>query len=297
MLAFDRLLVNPPPMLALLRLVSRLPLPLAHGLGALLGVPVFLFRRRLASDILANLRQAGLYAPTQALAAASGLGRGVMEMLLVWLRPLATVTGWVREVRGWEHVEAAHAHGKGLLILTPHLGCWELAGIYYGARLPMTALYRPPRQPWVHQIMKAGRERGRITTVPPGRPGVRALLAALKRNEAAFILPDQVANKGEGAWVPFFGRPVYMPILPYRLLQSTGATPLLFFGERLTWGRGYRLHILSLPPLPAEPEGAAAAVNAEIERLIRAHPAQYLWSYRIFRRHRGMAPPEEGAAT
>ena len=211
-------------------------------------------------------------------------------MAQVWQHPLATVTSWVREVRGWEHVEAAHAAGKGLLILAPHLGCWELAGIYYGSRRPVTALYRPPRQAWLHRLMKSGRERNGIRTVPPGRSGVRALLGALKRNEAAFILPDQVANTGEGAWVPFFGQPTYMPILPYRLLASTGATALLFFCERLSWGRGFRLHIVPLPNLSAAPEAAAARVNAAVEDLIRAHPTQYLWSYRIFRRQPEMTP-------
>jgi len=271
-------------MLLFLRLVSFLPLPLSQALGTVAGLLVFFVRRRLARDVLGNLRQAGLDRPGCALAAGAGLGRGMLDMAQVWQRPLATVTGWVREVRGWAHVEAAQAAGKGLLILTPHLGCWELAGIYYGSQRPMTALYRPPKQPWLHQLMKNGRERGGIRTVPPGRAGVRALLGALKRNEAAFILPDQVANKGEGVWVPFFGQPTYMPTLPYRLLASTGATPLLFFCERLGWGRGFRLHIAPLANLAAAPEVAAAQVNTEIERLIRAHPSQYLWSYRIFRR-------------
>lgn len=272
----------------LLKVIARLPLPLAHLLGALLGVALLL-RRRTRETVLGNLRRAGLYSPWRALRAAAGVGRGILEMAPVWLRPVERARALVRECRGWEHVEAARARGQGMLLLTPHLGCSELAGIYVAARVPLTALYRPPRQEWAHEVMKRGRERGQLLTVPPTRAGVRALLGALKRNEAAFILPDQSAGKGDGLWTPFLGRAAYMPTLPYRLLATSGAAPLLLFCERLPLGRGFRLWIEPLDALPADTAAAMATVNARIEALIRRHPAQYLWSYRIHRR----APPAD----
>jgi len=198
----------------------------------------------------------------------------------------------VREVRGWEHIESARAAGKGLIMLGPHLGSLELAGSYLAVHLPITVLYRRPRQAWVHTMMQVGRNRGQSHMVEPNLGGVRALLTALKRNEAAWVLPDQKANKGEGAWAPWFGRWAYMPTLLYRLAGSSGAKPLLFYCKRLSWGRGYRLIIEPLPTLPSETDVAMRIVNHALEESVRRLPEQYLWSYRLHRLYRGETPPE-----
>lgn len=261
-----------------------------HGLGSLLGL-ISLLRPRHRQLLQENLRLAGLSGQVSLAAVAAGWGRGMAELSAVWLQPLETVTGWVREVHGLEHLNAARERGKGTLLLVPHLGCWELAAVWCGARGPTTALYSPPRQPWLHDMMKAGRERGETRTVPSDRSGVKGLLSALKRNETAFILPDQVANKGDGVWASFFGRPVYLPTLPYRLATATGATVLLLVCERLPGGRGYRIHIEDLGVMPDATDQAATQVHARIEALIRELPEQYLWSYRIFRQHRRAPPP------
>jgi KDO2-lipid IV(A) lauroyltransferase len=281
--------------LPLLRLLARLPLPVVHVLGGLLGVLVLPMGSR-GRDVRENLRQAGLPGIGIRLRSYWELGKGVAELLPVWLRPMPSLMGLIKEVRGWEHVEAAQAGGNGVLILTPHLGCSELAGIYADTRLRVTALYRKPRQEWVHQLMKQGRERSQGVTVQPDMAGVRTLLKALKNKEAAFILPDQVASKGDGVWADFFGRPAYTPVLFHRLHRSTGAVPLLFFCERLSWGGGYRLWIEALPPLPEDPQAAASQLNARLEALIRRYPAQYLWTYRRYKRPGGAPPPPGEAA-
>lgn len=279
----------------LFELLARLPLPVLHGLGGLVGV-LSLLRPRHRRLLRSNLAIAGLAGEVSLVAVAAGLGRSIMELSAVWLRPLDAAIGLIREIQGREHLAAAQARGKGVVLLAPHLGCWELGGLWFSAHYPVTALYRPPPQAWAHELMKAGRERGLATTVPPDRSGVKALLAALKRNQAVFILPDQVANKGDGVWAPFFGQPVYLPALPYRLAAATGAATLMMVCERLPRGTGYRLHIEPLENLPAAPEAAAALTHAKIEQFVRAMPAQYLWSYRIFRRHNKAPPPPESLA-
>lgn len=274
----------------LLHLFARLPLPLVHFLGGTLGLLGLLHprHRRMLVD---NLRQAGLYSPAMLVRVARELGKGMLELVPIWLRPLEEVTGWVREIEGWEHLEAARAQGRGVIVLGPHLGCLELAGLFIAARLPITALYRRPRQDWFHTLMQAGRNRGQARMVEPGLSGVRALLRALKANEAAWVLPDQATNKGEGQWAQLFGRWAYMPTLLYRLRGATGAATLMFACERLPWGRGYRLWIEPLPDLPDDSVMAAALVNAQIEAMVRRFPSQYLWSYRFYRRMHPDVPP------
>ncbi len=276
-------------MISVLRLIALLPLPLLHACGALLGLIALPLRRR-SGDMRDNLAQAGLGQPAMLVRAAMHLGMGMVELLPVWLRPYPRVLRLIREVRGWEHVEAARQGGKGLLGLAPHLGCWELVGLYLARYLPMITLYRPPRQAWADRLMRQGRERGQMRLATPDMRGVRAMLGALKRGEVVGILPDQVASRGDGVWAPFFGRPAYTPTLAFKMARSTGAVPLLFYCERLSWGRGFRLWIEPLPAFPEDVQEAAIRLNQALERLILRRPEQYLWSYRRYKQP-GDAPP------
>ncbi len=277
-------------MLTLLGLVARLPLPMLHLLGAALGLLALLRgrHRRLIAD---NLRHAGLYSPLMVMRVGMELGKMLVELPYIWLRPLDEVTGLIREVQGWEHVEAGLRWGNGLIVLGPHLGCLEMAGLYLASRMPMIALYRRPRQAWFHDLMQRGRTGTLGRAVEPNLAGVRALFKALKRNEAAWVLPDQHANDGDGVWTPFLGRWAYMPTLLYRLHDKTHATLLLFQCKRLPWGRGYRLVIEPLPDLPADTAVASRIVNRVMEERIRQLPEQYLWSYRLHRTSGNERPP------
>ncbi|HYD33983.1 MAG TPA: lipid A biosynthesis acyltransferase, partial [Methylophilaceae bacterium] len=190
----------------------------------------------------------------------------------------ASVLKWVRECHGWEHVEHALTRGKGIIFLTPHLGCYEITSIYYAARHPITVLYRPSRQKWLTPIMDKGRSRGKVRLAPTNLSGLRNMLRSLHRGEAVGILPDQVPESGEGVWARFFGRPAYTITLVEKLVNATDATVLLAFGERLPSGRGYHLHIKPLSG-SASPQN----MNDAIERLVRSKPEQYLWSYRRFK--------------
>ncbi len=283
----------------LLRLFARLPLRWWHVVGALGGRLTYRYNARYAARLADNLRHSGIVAGASEYQAllrqcAAEIGKGGAEIIPIWLRPYQQTLKLVQDCQGWEHVEAAVKQGKGVLAMTPHLGCFEIVSLYYAARLPMTVLYRPPRQQWLEGIMRAGRGRGKVNLAKTDVKGVRALLTALKKGEAVGILPDQVASKGEGAWASFFGRQAYTPTLVARLHQSTGAVPLLMFGERLPKGQGYRIHIEPLnADLTGSKEHTAAQLNAALEALIRKYPAQYLWSYNRYKRPGGVEPPPE----
>jgi KDO2-lipid IV(A) lauroyltransferase len=282
---------------ALLLPFAYLPLRLLHGLGALLGWATYKLSARYAQRVRENLRQSGLYPDEssycRALAAAvSAAGSSVLELPAVWLRPQSQVLKLMRACTGWEHVDAALARGKGIIFLTPHLGCFEITSLYYAARHPITVLYRPPRLAWLEPLMLAGRKRGQVTLAPTDMGGVRSLLAALKRDEAIGLLPDQVPSMGEGVWAEFFGRPAYTMTLAARLQRSTGATILLAYAERLPAGKGYHLHIEPYQAqLPEDKLLAAKELNRAIEGLVARCPAQYLWSYNRYKVPRGVQPP------
>lgn len=274
------------------RFLSRLPLPLLHNLGAVLGWLIWLAAPRYRRRMRANLRQAGLEgAWPRAVAEA---GKSVLELPKIWLAPQEEVGALVVKVEGWQHVEAAHARGRGILFLTPHLGCYEIAAQYYAAWRPITVLYRRPRKDWLARLMEEGRG-ARLNLAPADLSGVRRLLIALRKGQAVGLLPDQVPQKGEGMWSLFFGRPAYTMTLAARLAEG-GATVIMAWAERLLYGAGYRLwfHPLELPR-EASLEQRVALINHELERLIRQCPEQYLWAYHRYKQPADVSAPPESA--
>ncbi len=275
----------------LLRLVACLPLPLLHAIGALLGWVVYLISPRYRGMIGTNLRAAGLGSARMRAAVVRETGKGALEIPAIWLRPHRAVASLVVEAIGWEHVERAQKVGRGLILLTPHLGCWEISGQYIASRLPITVMYAPPNLKSLEPLMQAGRDRGAaMKSVPADMRGVRAMLKALRRGEAIGILPDQVPGVGEGEWTEFFGRPAYTMTLVGRLAEQTGAPVLLCYSRRLARGRGYRFEIEPLLA-PRSPESPVRTLNRSLERFILRCPEQYLWSYNRYKVPAGVRPP------
>jgi len=288
----------------LIRLVGRLPLRVLHGLGAALGWIVYAadgtYRRRLGENLarsgLADGRAggAGDIGRLRRRAVAEA-GRTIAELPAFWLRPQATLARWVRVTVGQQHLDEAHARGRGILFLTPHLGAFEITPQWYGLARPITVMYRRPKLAWLDPIVRAGRGRGQVSLVSADLGGVRAMLRALRAGQAAGLLPDQAPGAGEGVWADFFGRPAYTITLAARLARSTGATVLMAVGHRLPAARGYELEFHPLPdPLPEDPLHAARVVNAAVEAVVARYPEQYLWSYNRYKQPAG-APPPDGA--
>ncbi|MGB4812110.1 MAG: lysophospholipid acyltransferase family protein [Methylophilaceae bacterium] len=265
---------------ACLKFLRFLPLPLVHGLSVFIGFLNFIFYQKLRKRATENLKQSGLISNINLnntlFKNALESSKGVFETFAIWFKPQSSVLNLVKKIEGWEHVETALQANKGIIFLTPHLGCFEITSLYYGSKYPLNVLYRPPRQAWLLPLIHHGRERGQITLAPANALGVRQLLQALKRGEAIGILPDQAPLEGEGEWAPFFGRPAYTMTLASRLASKTGAQVLMAFGERLSWGRGYHVHIR---PIKAGGIDTPTLLNAEIEHTIAHCPSQYLWSY------------------
>ncbi len=273
-------------MLALYRLAARWPLSLLHALGAALGWLSWLasptYRRRLRD----NAALAG-YGFAQVRPAVAHAGRMALETPRLWFGPPVPMR-W----DGTELVDAAYAAGRGVVFLTPHLGCFEitaqgLAERYHARYGPLTVLYRPTRQAALAQVVETTRRREGLDTAPTTLAGVRQMIKALRAGRAVGLLPDQVPPEGQGLWSPFFGQPAYTMTLAARLIQQTGAVPLLVWGERRPRGQGYDLHFRALAePLADELAPAVAQINREMERLIRECPTQYLWGYGRYKQPR-----------
>jgi len=279
-----------PGLRLLFRLVAMLPLRAAQSIGASLALVALPLVKHEHQRLLENMRAAGFGTPAHVRAATAEAGKTLIEMVWSWQKPQDELVKLVRRIDGEHLVVDALAKERGIIFLTPHLGCFEIAGHFAASYSPITVIYRPPRQKLFRAFAQAGRARGNLRLVEVNTRGATALLGALRRGEWVGILPDQVPTNGEGEWAEFFGRPAYTMTLWHRLHERTGAPVILCFCERLARGEGY--HIRLEPLAEREPgESPARQLNRALENLIRRRPEQYLWSYHRYRIPFGVVPP------
>jgi KDO2-lipid IV(A) lauroyltransferase len=279
----------------LFKLLSFLPLRVLHAAGAAFGQISYFASASLRREIRGNLAQAGYTDPALARAAAREAGKSMLELPFVWMRPQHQVLEKTSTDQ-WQLIEAARQAGRGIVFLTPHLGCFEITAQHFASRPhdghPITVLYRPPRKAMFRPLIEGARSRQNLLLAPADLSGVKRLVRALRSNQAVGLLPDQVPSRGEGIFAPHFNRPAYTMTLPARLAEMSGATILLAWGERLPKGRGFIVHIVPFEEtLSGSAEERAAQINRALETLIRRCPSQYLWGYRRYKVPRGVKRP------
>lgn len=278
-------------MVMILRLLARLPLSWMHAAGAALGWLVYWLSPTYAARLRENLCSSGVCPDAVACAALlkraiAETGKGVAELVTVWFATDARVVSLALS-ETWDVVEAVRRGGRGIIFLTPHIGCFEITAMYIAQRLPITVLYRPPRLRWVEPLMIAGRSRWQATVAPANLRGVRMFYRTLQQGGAVGLLPDQAPGVGEGAWADFFGRPAYTMTLVGRLQKATKAALIMTFAKRLPQGRGYQIHFEQLESEALD----EAALNRAIENVVRRCPEQYLWGYNRYKVPAGAEKP------
>jgi KDO2-lipid IV(A) lauroyltransferase len=267
-----------------LKFISRVPMPWYHRVGVIVGWSAYWCARRESKRLRENLRQSNLSSSESAYRALlketiSQIGKSTTEWFKGWYAPQGEFDRLCGECDGWDLAEKARRRGKGVIFLLPHLGSFPIAARYTGQRLPLTLLYRPPREAWRHPIILSGGESARISMAPTDFKGVEMLLRALKRGEGVALPPDQAPNSDGGVWADFFGRQAYTMTLVKKLQRATGAALIACFAERLPRGKGYRIEYQPVP----EEDFDEAALNRVIEVLVRRCPSQYNWSYNRYK--------------
>jgi len=270
------------------RFLAHWPLWALHAIGQVIGWLAWLLSPTYRRRFLANAKTAGL-SGWQVLGAVGQAGCMSTELPRLWMGRQPKVE-WAEGA--FQVIETSYAEGQGVLFLTPHLGCFEIsaqavANAFSAAQGPLTVLFRPSRQKGLAQVMEASRARPGLETAPTTLAGVRQMIKALRAGRSVGLLPDQVPPEGMGQWVPFFGKPAYTMTLAARLALQTGAKLVLIWGERLSWGRGYRIHASVLQDeLASDVDAVVLQINQAMERLILTRPEQYLWGYARYKQPR-----------
>jgi KDO2-lipid IV(A) lauroyltransferase len=271
-------------MTALFQISSFLPLWLLRLVGSLLGYTMWVLSPRYRHLFNQNwLAAMGPQASRRKYSAIAHSGQFVSELPKIWCDPKSVQR---MRIEGMDELSPVAREGRGLIILTPHLGAFELAPRAFARHQPITVLYRPARKASVEKLLQAFRPGKNLSTAPANAGGVRQLLRALKRGEAIGMLPDQVPSRGEGLWAEFFGKPAYTMILPIRLAQVTGATLAWALPLRTPDGWILRLERWTPQNLTGSAEelvGAVEQMNRKAEEMILRAPEQYLWAYNRYK--------------
>ncbi len=270
-------------MMYFFKLLSYIPLRLMHAIGAGAGWVVYFTSSKFRQRWQSNCDQAQLSQADRKAAIAHN-GRMMFELPRIWLGKPVPYT-W----NNVEVIEQAYEVGRGVIFLTPHLGCFEITAQAIAERFStqygdLTVMYRPPRQKWMVEIMRHIRNRAGLKTVTTTMLGVRTMLRELRQGKAVGLLPDHVPRQGQGLWAPFFGKPAYTMTLAAKLAHQTKAEIVVVWGERLSAGSGYVVHCLPLPErLSEDLQTAVEQINQAMEQIILTAPAQYMWSYKRYR--------------
>lgn len=217
------------------------------------------------------------------------------ELPYLWLRPHHESCLPLVDLHGREIVDALRAQGRGVIFFSVHVGSFELIpqalAELYG---PMTALYRPSRQPALARLMRASRQRPGLAMAPANLAGIRQMLKALRAGGSVGMLTDQVPPEGLGIWAPFFGKPAYTMTLAAKLALQSGAALVPVLAERLAGGQGYRMRFL--PPVPGlddrpqlDLQEIVQRINQTNEAMVLSLPGQYLWAYPRYKQPRPVA--------
>ncbi|MGY4877194.1 lysophospholipid acyltransferase family protein [Vreelandella aquamarina] len=259
---------------------------LAHALGPL----VYRFSKRERHVTNANLRAVypDLEPPKLAELGRESLRHSAATMLELghaWMAEPKQVEAHILAVHGSEKLDSAREEGRGVIVLAPHFGNWEVLNFWLSSHFPFTAMYEPPKIADLDPVIRQGRERMGAHLVPTNPRGVAALLKALKRCEAIGILPDQEPDWGSGVFAPFFKRDAYTATLLPKLVMRTSARVVTGVARRIP-GKGFEIHFLDADENVYSDDEvlSATGVNASVEAAIALDPAQYQWEYKRYRK-------------
>jgi KDO2-lipid IV(A) lauroyltransferase len=213
-------------------------------------------------------------------------GKSIFEVGALWRWKTDKVLALVKKVHGVEFLNDALAHGHGVILASPHLGAWEIIGIYGSVMHDMTSLYRPPSIAALDPIMRESRQRSGAKLVPTDAGGVRALLKGLHQNHLITILPDQDPGDTGNVFAPFYSMPTNTMTLVSRLANKTNARVLPCYAKRLEHGKGYEIFFKPALDNIADNDAviAATALNQGVEQCINECPSQYQWIYKRFKK-------------
>ena len=274
----------------LIKITARFPLGLLRWIGSGLGLLFWYTNSKSARVTLDNLAHC-FPELTQterrklAIRSLQETGKTALEAGAIWVHPWSWLQERIVAMEGDDILRAKVAAGKGVLVLAPHHGNWEVVAPYLASVAPLTAMYQPLENPAMDELVLSGRSKLNITMAPTNRKGVMMLFKTLQAGNIVGILPDQVPEPDSGSEVaPFFNQPALTMTLVHGLIQRNGCTVCSCYAERVPGG--FKIIVMDADPgiYSEDQQASVAGLNASVEACVRRAPTQYQWEYKRFRR-------------
>ncbi len=274
---------------SLMKALSFLPFRQARGLGRFVGKLLWSFNASAAKVTKENIGYAfkELSAQEQTVLARESViqsSQTFSEMGKVWLNDDQWLMNSVTETENKERLDELLAEDRGVILLAPHLGNWEVLGRYLGIVCPViTCMYQPVQLRAMDDMIKGARSKNMVMA-PTDKRGVMQLMKALKNNEIIGVLPDQLPLDGGGDFADFFGKPALTMTLIRQLQQKTNSAVIMAFAKRID--SGFRVIFMEPDPLiySENPDEALLGLNRSVELCVHRAPEQYQWEYKRYRR-------------
>jgi len=206
-----------------------------------------------------------------------------LESGICWYWPLDRIVSLFDEPVGEEHLRRAIGAGKGVMLLLPHFGAWEML-THWLLKHDVLGLYKPGRYRKFEAKLLERRQRFGTRMAPVTRSGLRAVYGHLRSAGMVAVLPDQEPSLGQGRFAPFFGIQALTGVFASRLARKTGCEVILAVCKRQRNGR-YRVHYLPASDAlrSSDMDESLAALNHGVELCVETDPGQYLWPYKRFK--------------
>lgn len=205
------------------------------------------------------------------------------EFFNVWGATNAKNIARIQHIQGEQHFHDALAQQKGIVLIVPHFGTWEVMNAWFAQHTAMTIMYKPIKNDVADRFVREARSRENAHLVPTDETGVRQIFKDLKRGGTTVILPDHTPHVG-GAMVDYFGIPLASSNLSAKLIQKTKARALFLYAIRND-NAGYDMFIEPVDEriYSGSDEDGTHIIHKMIENLIRKYPQHYHWSYKRFK--------------
>jgi len=275
---------------AFLKLLGLLPILLAGKLGRALGHLVWLTAGTSKKVTLRNIELClpELSAEEQYELAKESILETIatiFEVAPAWVQPAEKNLKYITHVDNEHLLKQALEQKRGVVLIVPHFGNWEIANHFMAHKYSLLAMYKPVDLPALDDLIYKSRSQ-LSEMVAADRRGVVALFSAMKAGKITGVLPDQEPALQSGVWVPFFGIPALTPKLVSKLTNETNAVAMGYGCQRNADGKGFHIFFEAVDDdmYSKDLEVSAAAMNRCVERIIRRDPTQYQWEYKRFKR-------------
>ncbi|WP_445116474.1 lysophospholipid acyltransferase family protein [Acinetobacter sp. WZC-1] len=211
--------------------------------------------------------------------------RTYAEFLKCWGMPSEYSLSLLKNIDGAHYLAEALANKKGVIVVIPHFGCWELLNAWLNLSSAPVIMYKPGKNKGINRYMLEARQKSNATLVSIDDRGVRAIFRHLKQGGLTVILPDHLPKPSGGIYSEFFGQNILSSTLVSRLASKTQCNVIGLSCIRNDDISSFDVHCLRLSDdiLSTDLQHSVNSLNRDMQDMINVAPEQYIWSYKRFR--------------